>query len=193
MNIIDYIVVKGLLKQPQSKSQSNQPEFDPSRLGPKQVYMAWQAAGRPAQQFGSKKMTRSFGIIGVVVALFLVILQEYFLILVVASLVFVSQVLAKTPPENTSYELSSYGITIDGQVYYWHELRRFFFFNHADGHSGIMVDLVAGFPTRLFLMLDSAQHPAAKEILSQHLQYLESEPETILDRTYKSVTDKFNS
>jgi hypothetical protein len=144
------------------------------------------------QQFGNKKMTRSFAIIGVVVALFLVILQEYFLILVVASLIFVSQVLAKTPPENASYEISSYGITIDDRLYYWPELRRFFFFNHEE-HSGIAVDMVSGFPTRLFLTLEPAQHNTAKDILIQHLQFLESEPETLLDRTYKSVTDKFTS
>src|SRR3989344_6932713 len=135
MNLIDFFIVKGLMKQ-RPQQQSAQSEFDPSRLGPKDIYMAWQAAGRPVQQFGSQKMTRSFAVIGVVIALFLVILQEYFLILVVASLIFVSQVLAKTPPETTSYEISSYGITIDGVVYYWHDLRRFFFFNR-DEHAGI--------------------------------------------------------
>lgn len=195
MDLLNYFVPKRSVQQPfQPQTQTGQPqaEFDPTRLGPKESYFVWSAPGRAIHKGYNEKLMRTFAIIGVFVALFLVILQEYLLILVVVSMIFVGHVLAKTPPEDSKFELSSYGVSIDDQTYYWHELRRFFFFNQ-DGYKVLAIDLINGFPSRLFLTINEADLSKIQEILGQRLQFLESVPETLLDKTYKSVSSKFAS
>ncbi len=189
MNLLDYVIPKGLQNV---VNPSPLPDFDPQKLGPKDSYLSWTAPGRTMYKGYSEKLLRTFAIIGVFVALFLVIIQEYFLILVVVSMVFVGQVLAKTPPEDSRFEISSYGITIDDHTYYWHELRRFFFIDQ-DGMSTLAVDLVNGFPARLFLTLSGIDKNKVKDILMPKLHFLEIAPESIMDRTYKSITSKLVS
>lgn len=190
MNLLDYVLPKGL-QQAVTKPEPPK-EFDPQKLGPKESYLMWTAPGRTMHKGYSEKLLRTFAIIGVFVALFLVIIQEYFLILVVVSMVFVGQVLAKTPPEDAHYEISSYGVTIDDETHYWHELRRFFFFDQ-DGVATLAVDLVSGFPARLFLTLAGIDKQKVKDIMMPRIHFLESAPESLMDRTYKSVTSKFVS
>jgi len=190
MNLLDYIIPQGLAnlgKKPASVAET--PVIDTTKLGPKQIYLTWEATGRPMHRFGNPKTLKTFAIIGVVIALFFVILQEYFLILVIVSLIFVSQVLSKTPPETAKFELSSYGLIADERLYYWQELRRFFFYEQ-DGFSGVAVDLVSGIPSRLFLSIHEADREKIKTIMSEHVQFLEAAPQTSLDRTYKSITEK---
>jgi hypothetical protein len=119
-------------------------------------------------------------------------MQEYFLILVIVSMVFVTQVLSKTPPESVHYEISSYGIMFDENIYYWHRLRRFFFFN-SEGNPSIAIDLYDSIPPRIFLTIHEKDSEQIKQILEQRIQFLTSVPETFLDRTYKQVTGKFTS
>lgn len=191
MDLLSYLIPKRL-PAPQFQPGQAPEGFDEKRLGPKEVYLAWEAPGRTIHQGYNEKLMRTFAIIGVFIALFLVILQEYMLILVVASMIFVGQVLAKTPPENVKFEISSYGIMTDDQLYYWHDLRRFFFFE-KEGITILAVDTLTGFPSRLFLNVTKDQAAKAKQVLDQRLQYLEQEPETLLDRTYRAVTSKFVS
>jgi hypothetical protein len=192
MNPLDFIVPKISFGRPAQPTQPQQPEFDPERLGPKEVYLTWEALSRPAQKFFNPKLVRTFAIIGVVVALFLVILQEYFLIILVASMLFVSQTLAKTPPELIKYEVNSYGIDIEGDIYYWHQMRRFFFYEE-EGQRNLAVDLLTGFPGRLFITIRPQDEARIKEIIGQRLQFMEKPPETLLDKTYKSVAGRLNT
>ena len=115
------------------------------------------------------------------------------LILVVASFIFVSQILSKTPPETQRYELSSHGIGIGDEVYYWQHLLRFFFFEQA-GVPSVAVDLKNGFPSRLFLAINEDDREKIKEILKSKLHFLEAgPPETFLDRAYKSVSGQLKT
>jgi hypothetical protein len=191
MNPLD-LLPKLSFGRPVEAEKPAKTDFDPNRLGPKEVYYTWEALSRPSQKFFNPKLMRTFAIIGVVVALFLIILQEYFLILLVVSMLFVAQTLAKTPPSMVKYELTSYGIEIEGDIYYWHNMRRFFVYED-DGQRHVAVDLLSGFPTRLFLTINPQDEAKVKEVLASKLQFLAAQPETLLDKTYKSVASKFNN
>ncbi|OGC68828.1 hypothetical protein A2415_02690 [candidate division WWE3 bacterium RIFOXYC1_FULL_39_7] len=166
--------------------------FDPETLGPKETYITWEALSRPVRTGFNSKLSRTFMIIGIVVALILVILQEFFLIFVIASLIFVTYVLSKTPPEAIKYEVSSHGVSLDGQQYYWPEISRFFF-TTEDGHHSMVLEMAVGVPNRLFLTIIPSDTDKLKEIFMSRVHYLETPPQSFMDKTYQSVLDKFSS
>jgi hypothetical protein len=168
-----------------------QPIPDPENLGPKEVYLTWQALARPVRKAFNKKFMRNAIVIGVVVSLLLVIMGEYFLILVVASMIFISHVLSSTPPETVSYEVSSHGVMIADRTFHWNTLKQFFFMNNG-GSEMLGVDTREALPGRLFLTINPADKEKLKEIFSRYLTYLNEEPMSAVNKAYSSILNKFN-
>lgn len=177
----------------QNPATSPNPQTVPGYVppAPKEVYFSWAAEGRSISQSGNQKLTRSIMVIGGVIALFLVILQEYFLILVIASAIFVSSVLSKTPPEQAHYEISSYGVTVDGVLYTWTQLKKFFF-TFQGGVNILAIDTVALLPSRLFLTLGAQDQAKVKALLEQHIPFVGEPPKDVLDKTLESVKSRFS-
>jgi hypothetical protein len=160
-------------------------------LGPKEVYLQWEAQSRVHKKGFNKKMTRTMIVIGVVISLFLAVMGEFFLILVIGSIIFVSYVLSTTPPENVIYQISSHGIMYGEQMFYWDQLKQYFF-SYSTGQELLCVDTKVSLPGRLFLTTRSEDKEKIKEILSRYLPFLKEEPVTVMDKAYKSFVDKFN-
>ncbi|RJR26836.1 hypothetical protein C4561_03605 [candidate division WWE3 bacterium] len=160
-------------------------------LAPKEVFLTWSAPSRPVKTGFNSSLNRTFMIIGIVIALILVILQEFFLILVIASLIFVTHVLSETPPDNVSYEVSSHGLMIDNQQFYWQEMRRFFF-SQEEGHDAFVIEMASAVTSRLYITTSGVDVEKLKSILLSKIHFLQVPPESFLDKTYKSVLDKFN-
>lgn len=171
------------------KEQPGTPSFSPETAGEKVVLMEWLSEARPETRGLSKRLTRTFTIIGVVLGLLLIIMQEYFLILVVASMIFISNAISKAPAEKVRIQVSTHGVSYGDTFYYWNELKRFFFYEGGK-MAVVAVDTRESLPGRLFLSYAPESKEKIKEILSQHLQYLEKEPATFFDKAYTSVIDK---
>lgn len=167
-------------------------DFELEKLGEKKVFLSWEALGR-AERSGEMgiKFTRTFTIIGVFVGLVLMIMQEFFLILAVGSVIFVVQALTKAAPEIVKYQLSNHGLLIDGTLYYWDQLKRYFFIQR-DGKEALAIDTTLGFPGRLFVSFNQKDREEIKRILDQRLFFLEEEPKTFLDTAYEKILDKFD-
>jgi hypothetical protein len=125
----------------------------------------------------------------VVIALVLIILQEFFLLLLIGSMLFVRYVLAKVPPEKINYTLSTHGITIGPETYYWKELLQYFFLDGVGEHV-VAVDIEGAAMPRLFISFHPKDKQAIKEILDQHLIYIETPPKSTFDKTYDSIMSK---
>jgi len=75
------------------------PEIDKETLGPKEVYLSWEhLTSTQDKKRMSKKYVRSFTIIGIFVGLLLLIMQEFFVILIIGSLIFFTQAILKMNP-----------------------------------------------------------------------------------------------
>jgi hypothetical protein len=187
-----YLGVSNLL--PLSAKPSSAPdeeEFDPKTLGPKKVFMSWETPSRPQLKSKNRKFNRTFIIIGIVLGLLLAAMQEIMLIFLVASVVFINYALSKSNPDKVSIEISNHGIMYSGAMYYWHQMRRFFF-KEDSGESILMVDLYATIPGRLFIIYSSKDRVKLKTYLEEKLSYLEEAPRDFLDKAYDSVSDKFD-
>ncbi|HNU76197.1 MAG TPA: hypothetical protein PKL88_00580 [bacterium] len=166
--------------------------LDPENLPVKEIYLAWQKEVSVEEKISvSKRYSRSLITISIVVGLILLIMQQFFVLLILGSIAFFVISLKKVSSENVKYELSNHGIMIDDSMYYWDKLRRFFFLPKG-GTEILVVDTTIGFPGRIYLSFNPEDRDKIKEILEKYTHYLESEPRTFLDNAYDKVINKFS-
>jgi hypothetical protein len=158
--------------------------------GPKEVYLKWEALSRPQSQFLDVRISRALLMIGIVVGLLLVVMQEFILILFIASVVFFGYVLSNLSPEKVNYEISSHGISYGDDIYYWDELKHFFF-KQAGEFEILSVDTKMGLPGRLFITIDQKDKAKIQEILEQRLHFLQTPPKEMFDSLFDSLRSKF--
>jgi len=166
--------------------------LDPENLPAKEIYLAWQKEVTVEEKISvSKRYSRSLITISIVVGLILLIMQQFFILLILGSIAFFIISLKKVTPENVKYELSNHGIMIDESMYYWDKLRRFFFLSKGKNEI-LVVDTTVGFPGRIYLSFNPEDRYKIKEILENYTHYLESEPRTFFDNAYDKVVGKIS-
>jgi len=178
------------------KKQELEPEkgkLDRDDLGPQKVLLKWEGVPKAATTTLNPRYRKTLMIIGVVIVFLLVLMKEFFLILVVASLYFVSHVMAKNPLDKFKYTISTYGFNINDRLYYWDEIVRFFFSSHySDEEEYLAVDLKEGLPSRLIIGFEKNDKDKIIDAMNKYVPYLDEEPLTFVDKAYKSVIGKFD-
>ncbi|HOM77659.1 hypothetical protein KBG31_02390 [Patescibacteria group bacterium] len=167
------------------------PVFDLEKLGEKKVLYTWEAPLRPTVTAFNTKITKNLFIIGGVLGLFLLLIGEFFIILVIASVIFTGYILANTPTETASYELSTHGVKFIDQFYYWNELGNFFFTQNG-GHTILNIDVKEKLPARLFLTVLDGEKEKVRDICESYLPYLKEAPESFMDKGYKKLVSKLD-
>ncbi len=148
---------------------------------PEMLVLEWIASSRPYK----KRHTRYFTtvlIIALLISLILFFAGQYLPIAVVISAVFLLYVQSVVPPPDVSYKITTYGIRIDGEMYYWQELGRFWFEEKFD-QPQVVVEM-GRFPGRISLVLGEITKKQAKDILSEVLMF-ERPPLTQYERVAK--------
>ncbi|OGC51011.1 hypothetical protein A3A69_01130 [candidate division WWE3 bacterium RIFCSPLOWO2_01_FULL_37_15] len=191
-NLASYIGITPAKKdeapvQPAAPVQGSTPES----LGEKKALYAWESSSKLEKRSWDPKMVRTGVVIGVVVGLLLFLMQEFFLILVVASVIFISYILSNSPMENVKHEVSTHGIKTGEQYFYWYELKQFFFTNTTDPEL-LAIDTKDRLPGRLFFGFRPDEREKLKELVSLYLPYLPEEPTTVINKAYYNLLDKFN-
>ncbi|MFC1622040.1 hypothetical protein ACFL13_01490 [Patescibacteria group bacterium] len=173
----------------QAQPAMSKPE--PIDLGPKEILFQWEMVPIIPSNTINPSLKKTLSIIGIVIALLLVIMQEFWLILVVASLFFVTRVMTDLPQQTIKYEISTYGISVNGELYPWGIVKHFFF-SGSYGHEVLVVDAGTGITNRMHITFKPEDKEKIKSILGERTTFLESEPQTVLDTTYRKVLDKFD-
>ncbi len=158
---------------------------------PRKVLYAWEANARPELKSLSKKKLKTLTVVGVAICVVLIAMQEFFLILGVLSLIFVSYMLTQTPPESVKYELTNKGVKF-GEIFYSWENLKFFFFTNEAGSEAVAIDTVNTVPARLYLTIRREDRERVHEILHPFVNFLEEAPKTFVDKAYSSVMDKLD-
>lgn len=182
------------IKDPRDEMGSPKVEdIDRENLPPKEIFLTWDyTVSAENKKWINKRLYRPILIIGIFVGLLLLIMQEFFIMLIIGSIIFFMQALQKMNPENVKYEINNHGILVGDSMYYWNKLRRYFFISR-DGNEVLSVDTVLGFPGRIYIYFNSFDKEKIKSILDRYLHFLENEPRTFLDSAYDKVTTKFSS
>jgi hypothetical protein len=177
--------------RPEKVEDTETPKVMQEPKEPRKKLFAWKALSRPVSKGLDQKKIRTLILIGIFISLFLLALQEFFLILGVLSLIFVSYWINQIPPEEMEYEITNQGIKYGGLFYAWEELKYFYLTRQGDLDVAI-IDLVRGVPGRLFFTINKGDVSKVTEILKEYVNYLEEEPKTFVDKAYDSMTTKLD-
>ncbi|MBP7927720.1 hypothetical protein KAZ57_01075 [Patescibacteria group bacterium] len=158
---------------------------------PKEVFLSWSAEVPHNSNSMDPKLKKNLMIIGIVFALLFAVMQEFFLILVIASVFFMSYVFSTMAPPKVSYEVSNFGIKVSDIMYYWDELQSFFFTTKY-GEELMLVDARDRMPKRIFIHFKKADREKLMDVLNSRVIYLESEPENFVDNFFDYIKDKFD-
>ena len=164
--------VSSAKKQYSRPSRENE-TFTPkiNEAGEVKTLLSWEAPARPF-----RKKDRSFyttiAIIVILLILILLLAREFLLIGVLLALTFVTYVLAFVPPGHVKYRISTQGITIGEDFYFWHFLDSFWF-KEKDGSKVLHIQTRLRFPAQLMLILDSNNEEQLKKIIARFLPFVE--------------------
>lgn len=149
------------------------PELFPGMPRPiaEELLYEWQAPSRPYKQ-RDKQFFTTTGMIAVLMSLILFFAGQLIAIAVVIALVFLIYVFATIPPQTVTNKITTYGLRVEKELYYWDELGWFWFKKKYDDE---LVNIeVSRFPNRLTLLIGKADKELIRLIFAEVL--LENEP-----------------
>lgn len=162
-------------------AKKDQPKKQPANVGslhPKimeagevKTLLSWEAPSRPFRKKERSYYTTS-AIIVILLILILLLAREFLLIAVLLALTFVAYVLAFVPPHNIKYRISTQGITIGEDFYFWHFLDAFWF-KKKEGFDVLHIQTRFRFPAQLMLVLGDQDEEKVKKIVAKFLPFVE--------------------
>lgn len=165
-------------KTTQSTQTPSQAELEQSYLTPKMMeageiktLLSWEAPSRPFRKRDRSYYTYS-AIIVIVICLILLFARQFLLMGTVLSLTFVAYVLAFVPPHNIKYRISTQGITIGEDFYFWHFLDSFWF-KDKEKSTVLHIQTRLRFPAQLMLVLGDQNEEKVKKLVARFLPFVE--------------------
>lgn len=132
--------------------------------------LVWKSLSRKETKY-PKEFFTTIAAISFLVSVICAFFQEWLLILVVWSIVFLAYALTKVPPEETEHKITTHGITSLGHSYIWSELGPFWFVE-KDGVTMLHVAHVNIFG-QLMMIVDDADKNQIRDILADYLPFIE--------------------
>ena len=133
---------------------------------PERLILEWVAPSRPFRK-RNKQFFTTVLVIALLISLILFFSGQFLPIAMVFSVVFLNYVLAVIPPQDITHKITNFGIEVEGRLYSWQELGRFWF---DKKYESVLLQIeTAYFPGRLTLVLPEIQKPVVTEILSEVL------------------------
>lgn len=174
-----------------ARNSQNSPEQQ-NRTFKKITLFAWQADSRLEQASTTNlRVMRSMIVIAVIIGVLLVAMQEFLLILAIASLVFVKYLISSTPVQKVAHEITNLGVMNAGAFYAWEDLKQFFFTKTDEGINMLCVDTKSSFPGRLFFIVSNEDKDKIQDLINEYLPFLQQAPKDFVSTAYTAMMDKF--
>lgn len=185
-------------KEETAKSKPSEEDFEAfipkfAETGEIKTLLSWEAASRPF-----RKKDRSFYTTSAVIVILLVLIaflaSEFLLIGVLLALTFVAYVLAFVPPGNIKYKISTQGITVGEDFYFWHFLDSFWF-KEKENSKVVIIQTRLRLPGQLMLVLDPAAKDAneeeVKKIVARFLPFHEHPKKSWMEKWAEGLQKHF--
>ncbi len=151
-----------------------------------ELIFEWRADSRPF-----KKHKRNFyttgTVIVVLISLILFFSGQFLPIAVVIAVTFLAYVLTSIPPQEITYQVTTFGVRIEDKLYEWDLMNRFWF---TEKYSQELVHVeVAQFPERLTLVLGATSKDIIAALFSEVL-IMQTPAPTIYERVAAWLQEK---
>jgi len=186
-------------KQPEQTARKTEgsktppdPEFFTPKMGEAEeikTLLSWEAPSRPFRKKDRSYYT-TLAIIVLLLVLILLLAKEFLLIATLLSLTFVAYVLAFVPPHKINYKISTQGVTIGEDFYFWHFLDSFWF-KEKEGYKVVHVQTRLRFPAQLMLVLESQDEEKIKKIVARFLPFLEKPHRSWMEKWSEGLQKNF--
>lgn len=160
-------------------AQKSKPQAAADILTPKMMeaeeiktLLSWEAPARPFRKKDRSYYTTIAILLILVVLIVFLWLKDFLLIGVLLALGFVSYVLAFVPPHHIKYRISTQGITVGEDFYFWHFLDAFWF-KEKEGSKVLHIQTRLRFPAQLMLVLADQDEEKVKKTVARFLPYVE--------------------
>lgn len=161
-------------QQKQAQQTSGQEEFFTPKMmeaGEIKTLLSWEAPARPFRKKDRSYYTTS-AILVILLILIAFLAREFLLIGVLLALTFVAYVLAFVPPGNILYRISTQGVTIGEDFYFWHFLDSFWF-KEKENSKVLCIQTRFRFPAQLMLVIQGKDEEGVKKIIARFLPFQE--------------------
>lgn len=151
--------------------------------------LAWNAPGRPYKKRGKQFFATSL-LLALLIEIILFLFTQYALMMVVASLVFLSFTFVLVPPRDFHYKISTEGITVEDHFYLWQELYDFYF-KRREGIDILMMRTHDLFPGELSITLGDMTKQHVLQVLLPYLPYRETIKPTFMEKSADWLVNTF--
>lgn len=157
--------------------------------------LSWEAPSRPFRKKDRSYYT-TLAIIVILLVLILLLAKQFLLIATILSLAFVAYVLAFVPPHRINYRISTQGITVGEDFYFWHFLDSFWF-KEKEGYKVLHIQTRLRFPAQIMLVLDpqagsgQADEEKIKKAAARFLPYVEVPFRSWMEKWSESLQKNF--
>lgn len=151
--------------------------------------LSWQGPSRPFRKKDRSYYT-TLAIIVILLVLILLLAREFLLIAAILSLAFVAYVLAFVPPHRIQYRISTQGVTVGDDFYFWHFLDSFWF-KDKEGYKVVHMQTRLRFPAQIMLVLEEVDVEIVKKIVSRFLPFHEIPYKSWLEKWSESLQKNF--
>ncbi|MBU1000188.1 hypothetical protein KKE78_02200 [Patescibacteria group bacterium] len=184
---------KDAAEQPvKNPTETGKPEFfTPKMMEATEIktLFSWEAPSRPFRKKDRSYYT-TIAILAILLVLIAFLAQEFLLIGVILSFAFVAYVLAFVAPHHIKYRISTQGITIGEDFYFWHFLSAFWF-KEKDRIKVLHIQTNLRFPGQLMLVLDAQDEEKVKKIIARFLPFAEVPYKSWMEKWSESLQKHF--
>ncbi len=140
---------------------------------PEEIIVEWQAPNRPFKK-RDKQYYTTIAVIVLLVSLILFFAGQFLPIAVVVSVGFLAYVISAIPPQEVTNKITTWGIRIDNEIFYWEEMGRFWY-EPKFGKDVLYIEILR-FPGRITLMIEDLNQEDLTMLLSEVLLQQKPEP-----------------
>ena len=150
------------------------------------ILVEWSARTRPFKRYSREVYVQVISV-AVLFGLILFLIEGIMPVLLIAAVVFLFYVFSTVEPDNVSYQMTSYGVRVGGDLKGWDEMGRYWFTTRT-GHEILVMETFSA-PWRMELVIDSKSRKKIEENVSKYLHKHEN-PITYIDKASSWVSGR---